>query len=95
MKNIDAPLAWIRRNIHPLLTFRIICSTLWKAVEVSEVKCIARNRPVMIWMPKHKPSKDPKFHQLLIFNGVGRSTKDLLIILINGSFFRVFIIVEK
>ena len=36
-------------------------------------KCIARNSPVAICASKQSPSNDPKFHQPLIVDGVGRS----------------------
>jgi hypothetical protein len=28
----------------------------------------------MIWIPKHNPSSDPKFHRILILEGDGRET---------------------
>lgn len=37
---------------------------------------------------RHNPSKEPKFHQVEIFLGTGRSINELLIILINGLFRR-------
>ena len=36
---------------------------------------MAKNKPVKIWVARHKPSKDPKFHQAEIFEGAGRSTR--------------------
>lgn len=45
---------------------------------------MAKNNPVTIWIPKHNPNKDPKFHQAEILAGVGKSTRELFIILING-----------
>jgi len=35
---------------------------------------MARKRPLRIWVPRHKPSKEPKFHQAEILEGAGRST---------------------
>jgi hypothetical protein len=35
-------------------------------------------------MIKHNPSKEPKFHQAEIFDGAGRSTKALFMILNKG-----------
>jgi hypothetical protein len=35
-------------------------------------------------MIKHKPNNDPKFHHLEIFDGAGKSTKALFIILNKG-----------
>ena len=34
---------------------------------------MAKNRPVKIWIIKHNPNNDPKFHMALIFVGVGNS----------------------
>jgi hypothetical protein len=45
---------------------------------------MARNNPVAIWITKHNPNKDPKFHHAEIFEGAGRSTKALLAILKRG-----------
>lgn len=52
---------------------------------------MARNNPVRICNPKHIPSNDPKFHHAEIFDGDGRSTKALFIILSNGWVFMIFI----
>jgi hypothetical protein len=49
---------------------------------------MAKNRPVAIWIIKHKPNKDPKFHQAEIFEGAGRSTRALLAILNKGCLVR-------
>lgn len=40
---------------------------------------MANNKPVTIWIPKHKAKRDPKFHINLKFAGAGRSTKAELI----------------
>jgi len=69
-----------------------MCSVLLKAVEMSEVKCIAKNKPVIIWVIRHTPSRDPKFHQELILEGVGRSLREELIILKIGLILRILII---
>lgn len=53
---------------------------------------MAKNRPVRIWIVKHTPSKDPKFHHDEMLDGVGRSINDSFIILISGWFFRTFVI---
>ena len=50
---------------------------------------MARNSPVTIYITRQIPSSDPKFHQLLIVDGVGRSTKALFAILNSGSLFCV------
>ena len=55
---------------------------------------MAKNSPVIIWAPKHKLNKDPKFHNNEIFLGAGKSTKLLLIILVKGWFVRKFIIIK-
>ena len=36
------------------------------------------SRPVMIWVPRHNPRRDPKFHIMDRFDGAGRSTRDVL-----------------
>lgn len=40
-----------------------MCLTLLKDMEMSAVKRIAKNRPVVIWMTSLRPRSDPKFHQ--------------------------------
>lgn len=54
---------------------------------------MAKNNPVRICNPRHIPSNDPKFHHAEIFEGVGKSTKALFMILSNGWVFMIFIIV--
>jgi len=49
---------------------------------------------VRIWIIKHKPNKDPKFHKELILDGEGSSTKELFIILNNGWIFKIDIIIN-
>ena len=34
---------------------------------------MAKNSPVIIWIIKQSPNKDPKFHMALILVGVGNS----------------------
>lgn len=36
---------------------------------------MARNRPVRIWITRHRPSREPKFHQDDRLLGAGRSIK--------------------
>jgi hypothetical protein len=50
---------------------------------------MAKNSPVAIWITRQIPSRDPKFHHVLMFDGVGRSIKALLIILISGCTVRM------
>jgi len=49
---------------------------------------MAKNKPVTIWIPKHNPNKDPKFHHALILDGEGKSINELFIILSNGDLIR-------
>jgi hypothetical protein len=42
---------------------------------------MARNSPVMICANRHMPSSDPKIHQPLIVDAVGRTTRALFAIL--------------
>jgi len=50
---------------------------------------MARNNPVTICATNHIPRSDPKFHQPLIVDGVGKSTKASFAILNKGCLFRV------
>ena len=47
-----------------------------------------RNKPVMIWIIRHRPRIEPRFHHIEIFLGEGRSIKDEFIILRSGWDFR-------
>lgn len=84
MKKNEAPFAWRVRSNHPLFTSRIIWTTEEKAILMSEAKCIAKNNPVTIWIPRHRPKREPKFHIYEMFEGDGKSTKALFIILNRG-----------
>ena len=53
---------------------------------------MAKNRPVKIWIIRHRPNKDPKFHSELILLGEGSSINEPLIILIKGWIFKIDII---
>lgn len=46
----------------------------------------------MIWIIRHTPRRDPKFHHDEILDGVGRSMKEWLMILNKGWVFRMFVI---
>ena len=59
-------------------------ATLEKARETSGAKCIARKSPVMIWIPRQSPSREPPFHHTEMFEGEGRSTRAPLAILSRG-----------
>lgn len=48
---------------------------------------MAKQIPVKIWVAKHRPSSDPKFHIKEILAGVGNSIREVLTILSKGSFF--------
>jgi len=69
---------------------------MWDTVEkdssVLAEKCIANKSPVMIWIPKQSPKRDPKFHMYEIFEGEGKSIKELFTIFRMGWDFRIFII---
>lgn len=41
-----------------------------------------------IWVARQMPSRDPKFHQAEMLDGVGRSIRELLIIFSSGWDFR-------
>jgi len=53
---------------------------------------MAKNSPVKICSIKHNPSKDPKFHQIEMFRGVGKYTSELLTTLKIGCVFILFFI---
>ena len=53
---------------------------------------MARNKPVKICRIRQIPRRDPKFHHAEIFDGVGRSMNELLIIFISGWVFRMLVI---
>ena len=53
---------------------------------------MAKNKPVIIWVPKHKASKEPKFHQAEILAGQGKSIKAPFTIFNAGCVFRKDII---
>ncbi len=76
-KNIDAPLAWILRNIKPFQDSYIMELTELKANRVSGVYRNAKNKPEIIWIIKHRPNIDPKFQNKLILIGVGKLIKEL------------------
>jgi len=50
---------------------------------------MAKNTPVKIWITRHNPSNDPKFHQVDKLLGAGRSNKLPFITLITGWIFRM------
>ena len=50
---------------------------------------MARKRPVKIWITRHRPSSDPKFHHEDRFLGAGKSTRALFMILMAGCDFRI------
>jgi len=49
---------------------------------------------VRIWIIKHKPNKDPKFHKELILDGEGSSTKEPLTIFNKGWTFKIEVIIN-
>lgn len=53
---------------------------------------MARNSPVRSWIARQRPRRDPKFHQIEMFEGAGRSTRASLAILRRGWVFRRFAI---
>lgn len=52
---------------------------------------MARKRPVRICIIRHRPSREPKFHQVEMLDGVGRSIRELLMILNRGWVLRMFV----
>jgi len=44
---------------------------------------------VAIWITKHRPRREPKFHQIERLEGVGRSIRELLMIFKAGWVFRI------
>lgn len=50
---------------------------------------MASSKPVRIWVTRQMPSRDPKFHQAEMFEGVGKSIRELLITFSRGCDFRM------
>jgi hypothetical protein len=61
-----------------------MCLTLVNAMSVFGQYCIARNSPVTICATRQIPGGDPNFHQPLIVDGVGKSTRASFAILNRG-----------
>lgn len=61
--------------------------TLLKANSVSGVYRNAKNKPLIIWIIKHKPNIDPKFQNKLILIGVGKLINESFKIDIRGWLF--------
>jgi len=55
---------------------------------------MAKNSPVKIWIIKHNPKREPKFHKELILDGEGSSTNEPFTIFNNGCDFNIDIIIE-
>ena len=55
---------------------------------------MARKIPVKIWIIRHKPNKDPKFHRELILDGEGSSTNEPLTIFNKGWTFKIEVIIN-
>lgn len=49
---------------------------------------MARKRPVIIWVIRQRPKREPKFHQIEMLEGVGRSTRASFAIFRSGCVFR-------
>jgi hypothetical protein len=49
----------------------------------------------MSWTTKHSPSSDPKFHHVLMLDGVGRSIRAPFIIFINGCVVRIGLFIMR
>lgn len=49
--------------------------------------CMAKNKPVKIWIIKHKPKIEPKFQKALIELGLGRLITLVFTILVMGCLF--------
>ena len=50
---------------------------------------MASSRPVRICIVRQIPKREPKFHQVEMFEGVGRSIRELLTIFSSGCDFRM------
>ena len=50
---------------------------------------MAKNSPVKIWIIKHNPKREPKFHKELILDGEGSSTNEPFTIFNNGCDFNI------
>ena len=45
---------------------------------------MAKNKPVKIWVTKHSPNREPKFHHAEMFEGAGRSISASFMIFSSG-----------
>lgn len=63
MKKKDAPLAWMFRNNLPFHALLIIFLILKNAKLASAEYRNAKNKPLTIWIIKHNPNNEPKFHK--------------------------------
>lgn len=54
---------------------------------------MAKKIPVRVCRIRQVPNKDPKFHQAEMFEGLGRSMSELLMIFVSGWVFRRFMII--
>ena len=88
-------MAWTIRINQPKFTSWKIWETEKKEIPVSAEKFIAKKIPVKIWITKHSPSKEPKFHNILILTGTGKSTAKENPAFIKGLFFKWCLIIIK
>jgi len=62
-------------------------------MEISPVKCMDRKIPVINWITRHMPKREPAFHHLEMLEGAGKSFRALFAIFINGWDVRMGIII--
>lgn len=67
-----------------MLISRQIKLILLKAIKESGQNRKVKNNPVIIWIDKQIPERDPIFHHRLILEGVGKLINELFNNLING-----------
>jgi len=79
IKNNDAPLVCISREIHPMLLSRMILTITENASDVSAVYIIDTTNPENTWSVRVNPRRNPKFHKNEIEVGVGKSIRDFFI----------------
>ena len=56
---------------------------------------MARKSPVRIWIIKHSPRSEPKFHHNEILDGAGRSTRAWFMIFKSGWVFRMLMAISS
>lgn len=80
---------WMKRLPQPPTMSRIVWDVDVNAQSVWGMKCIDSKTPVAIWMVRTVARRNPMFHMVEIEEGVGRSTREDLMIFSVGLLLRI------